>query len=176
MFILHNVKCLYCQHNFDADIEPYVKVGRRYSHAECSEKYAAQQTQEELDKQALDLYIMNLFDTDYVEPRTKALIKTYINTYHYTYAGILKALKYWYEVKKNTTEKSNGSIGIVQYIYNESQKYFLALWNAQQQNKNKDMNEYKPKDVLIKIKSPERKIKKKNKFSILEDEDYGEQE
>lgn len=40
------------------------------------------------------------------------------------YRGQLLALKYFYEVKKNTTKKSNGSIGIIPFIFSESKHYY----------------------------------------------------
>jgi hypothetical protein len=40
-----------------------------------------------------------------------------VEDYHFTYSGILNTLKYWYEIKKNDTSKSNGALGIVPYVY-----------------------------------------------------------
>jgi cytochrome c556 len=40
------------------------------------------------------------------------------------YRGQLLALKYFYEVEKNTIEKSNGSIGIIPFIWQRSKDYY----------------------------------------------------
>lgn len=40
------------------------------------------------------------------------------------YRGQLLTLKYFYEVKKNSIEKSNRSIGIIPWIWNESKLYY----------------------------------------------------
>lgn len=40
------------------------------------------------------------------------------------YKGQLLSLKYFYEVKKNSIKKSNGSIGIISYIFSEAELYY----------------------------------------------------
>jgi len=42
---------------------------------------------------------------------------------------MLKALKYWYEVKKNPLDTNRG-IGIIPYIYNQAKEYYYALYLA----------------------------------------------
>ena len=44
----------------------------------------------------------------------------------YTDKGILRALRFFYEIKGNTTTKANGRIGIVPYVYEEAHLYFEA--------------------------------------------------
>lgn len=44
-----------------------------------------------------------------------------------TYKGIYLSLKYWYDVKKNGIERSNGGIGIVPYIYKEASAYWKQI-------------------------------------------------
>lgn len=40
------------------------------------------------------------------------------------YRGQLLTLKYFYEIKKNKTDKSNGSIGIIPFVYQEAKLYY----------------------------------------------------
>lgn len=40
------------------------------------------------------------------------------------YRGQLLTLKYFYEIKKNSTEKSRGSIGIIPFVYEEAKTYY----------------------------------------------------
>lgn len=40
------------------------------------------------------------------------------------YKGQLLTLKYFYEIKKNSTEKAKGSIGIIPFIYEEAKYYY----------------------------------------------------
>lgn len=129
------------------------------------------QTQEQKDKEALEQYIMTLFNTKYVEPRVQKQIAKYIEEYNYTYSGMLKALKYFYEIKGNSIEKSNGGIGILPYIYQNAYNYWYAVWLAQQKNSEKVIQQYIPQVKEIVIPVPEVKIKKRKLFKFLDEEE-----
>lgn len=171
----HYVKCLYCGKTFNRDKEPTIKVnGRRYAHKECSEQHERenpipQKSQEEIDLEALENYIMKLFNETYVNARIRKQLKEYKDKYNYTYSGILKTLIYWYEVKGNSIEKANKGIGIVPYIYEDASKYYYTLYVAKLANENKDIKIYKPKEKVIKISLP--KVKTKKIKLLFEDED-----
>ena len=45
---------------------------------------------------------------------------------------MLLALKYFYEVKKNNTDKSNGSIGIIPWVYEEAINYYKTIASKQE--------------------------------------------
>ena len=63
---------------------------------------------------------------DYVEPRIQKQIKEYIEEYGFTKDGILKALQWWYDVKKNPIgDLKNKTIGIVPYIYDKDVKEYI---------------------------------------------------
>lgn len=167
----HIVKCAICGMSFDANVEPFVKVSsRRYAHQKCSENKEENLSQLEKDKEALDQYIMKLFNITYIDPRIRKQIKQYIEEYHYTYSGILKALVYHYEIKGGDIDKANGALGIVPYVYQKAYNYYYSLWEAQQKNKEKIIEHYIPKVKEIIIPVPERKIKKKKNFSFLDEE------
>lgn len=167
----HIVKCAICGMSFDANAEPFVKVSsRRYAHQKCSENKEENLNQLEKDKEALDQYIMKLFNITYIDPRIRKQIKQYIEEYHYTYSGILKALVYHYEIKGGDIDKANGALGIVPYVYQKAYNYYYSLWEAQQKNKEKIIEHYIPKVKEIIIPVPERKIKKRKNFSFLDEE------
>lgn len=90
-------------------------------------------TKEQRDKEALEAYIKKLFNTEYVPTRAQTQIKGMMNDKDktYTYSGILKSLKYWYEVKHGSIEKANGGVGIVPHIYDDARRYYFAIWQAQ---------------------------------------------
>jgi hypothetical protein len=67
---------------------------------------------------------------EYITPRIRTQIKNYLTNYNYTYSGILKALKYFYEIKGNSTEKANEGIGIVPYCYQDAYNYYFSIWVA----------------------------------------------
>ena len=98
-------------------------------------------------------------------------INQYINEYHYSYSGILKSLTYFYEIKGNSLDKANGGIGIVPYVYKNAYNYYFAIWEAQQKNEGKVIEEYKPKVKEVVIPIPKRKVRKRRLFAFLDEED-----
>ena len=129
----HLVTCLYCGKKVDRDKIPMIKVSaRRYAHPECAEHKEEVQTQEQKDLEALEQYIMKLFDEPFVNARARKQINEYKEKYDYTYSGMLKTLIWWYEVKNNSIEKANGGIGIVPYIYEDANEYFKSIEKSSQ--------------------------------------------
>ena len=114
---------------------------------------------------------MNLFHIDYVSPRIKKQINQYVNDYNFTYSGILKALKYFYEIQEHGIEKANDGIGIVPFVYKAAYNYYYSIWLANNKNKDKDMNECVPEVREIHIPLPQRKIKRKELFSFLDEDE-----
>ena len=117
---------------------------------------------------------MKLFNEDYINARVRKQINQYKEEYNYTYSGMLKALIYFFEIKKNSIEKANGGIGIIPYIYKDAFNYYYAIWEAQQKNEAKLVKMVNPIDEdntwEIKIPVPQRNIKKRNLFSFLDEE------
>ena len=72
---------------FDRDKVPFIQIGRRYAHQECSISETEKQSQIEKDKEELDIYIKNLLKIDYIDARVRKQIKTYVEEYNYTYLG-----------------------------------------------------------------------------------------
>ena len=136
-------------------------------------------TKEERDKEALEVYIKKLFMTQIVPPRAQKQIKQFVEENKYTYSGILKSLKYFYEVKNGSLEKANGGIGIVPYIYDNAYQYYYAIWLAE--NENTKILEQQPSilsipQVEIHITSPKKEPvgRKRTYFSFLDEEVEGE--
>lgn len=169
--VRHLVKCKYCGLQFDANVEPYIKVSaRRYAHKKCFEEHEASKTQEERDEEEFYKYVKTLFQDDYNYITTKKLAQRYIKENHYTYSGMLKSLKWFYEVKHNSLEKANGSIGIIPYIYNQARDYYYALYLAKIANEEKEIINYIPKTKVIKIKSPNVYIQPHKLFKMEDEE------
>jgi hypothetical protein len=167
----HIVTCIYCKHKFDRDKFPYIAVSnRRYAHQECSLTEDQKKLKEVKDREELDEYIKQLFKISYVDARIQKQIKQYVDEYNFTYSGIKKALIYFYEIKGNSIQKSNGGIGIVPYVYKNAYNYYLALWQAQQKNESKVVADYIPNVKEIVIPPPQRKVKKRPLFTFLDEE------
>lgn len=166
----HKCKCKYCEKEFDRDKEPFVQISaRRYAHKSCAEEHEQNKTQEERDQEALEKYIMQLFDEPFVNARIKKQIKEYQEQYGYTYSGMLKTLVWWFEVKGNSIEKANGGIGIIPYVYQNACDYYYSLYLAKLANEEKDVVQYLPQIREIEIESPRVYIKPHRLFS-MEDE------
>lgn len=114
-----------------------------------------------------------MFNVDYVSPRIQRQIKEYTNgAYKYTYSGILRTLKYFYEIKHNTIDPTMDTIGIVPWIYQEAYRYYYAIWAAKQINEGR--TQVQQARVEVTIPSPERKPAKKKKFKFLDEENVDE--
>ena len=146
----HWVTCVYCNERFD-------------------------RAKEEKDKEALEQYIMKMFNEEFVNPRVRKQINEFKDKYNYTYSGILKALVYFFEVKGNSIEKAKGGIGIVPYVYNDAYNYYYNIWLANQKNE----EILKPEQMIIEVREvhipvPQRKVKKRKLFTFLDEEEVEE--
>ena len=155
----HNtVLCKYC--GKEMDIKTAVKITTGcYAHAECISELT--------DSEKLDQYIMQIYETNYVPPGIKKQINQFVKDYRFSYTGILKSLKYFYEVQKKPFDKKMQSIGIVPYVYQNAYNYYYTLWLASQQDKTAIK---KPTVVNITINRPKRKEMKSKLFTFLEEE------
>lgn len=170
----HRVKCYYCGHTFDRDKEYCVQVPektRRYAHKDCYLKMIATQRADEENKVKLEEYIKNLFGYQTLPDKVTKQIQQYITQNNYTYLGILKALKYFYEIKHGSKEKAFGKIGIVPYVYEDAHNYYLAIWQTKQKNAAVKLEEYVLPTREVHILPPEREPmqKKKSIFIFLEE-------
>lgn len=165
------VKCYYCNEMFNREKEATVRIGnRRYAHAACHEKNGSviDVTVGSESFKELENYIKKIFGKERLDARVYMQIKQFTTANSYTYENILKALKYSVEVKNNPIEKMNGGIGIVPYIYEESLQYYLKLEEKQNRNKDKEINEFIPKEKIVSILNPKRKVKKNDGFDFLD--------
>lgn len=164
---MHMVQCYYCNERFDRDKIPTVKVSaRRYAHAKCANDHEMNLSQEEQDLVQLEQYIMQLFEEPYVNARIRKQINDFQKEYGYSYSGMLKTLIWWYEVRGNSTEKANGGIGIIPYIYNQALQYYFNLYTIQQANGSKNIKEYIPEVKEIEISAPKVAVKPHKLFDI----------
>lgn len=146
---------------------------KRYAHKECFEKA----NEENKDVIALEEYIKEFFGYKELPLKVTRQINQYIKEKGYTYTGILKTLKYFYEVKHGDKEKACGGIGIVPYVYADAADYYYNIWMAQQRNIERmneiyTMNKIEIPVTEVHIKSPERcpMIKRKRRlFTFLEE-------
>lgn len=152
------VKCPGCELRFYREDEPHVRIKNRYWHTECYNREKKEMSQSEQTIKDLESYICELFNTDHVSPRIRKQIATMISQYNFTHSGILGSLKYWFEVKDGSIEKSNGGIGIVPYIYEDASKYYESIFLAHQANKG--VKSIDIEEIVVRIPSPKRNVKR----------------
>lgn len=149
------VNCFYCKEAVDRDCT--VRFEDKNFHEECLKEYQ--------DKREIYKYVARLFKFK-SETRPGPLIISQLKTFkekypHYTYQGILNALIYFFDIKKNSTAKSKESIGIVPYVYDEAQEYFRRLENKKEEIAEVIEKQLAEKPVVLKIKKVEEKKEKK---------------
>lgn len=128
-------KCSFCKKMLNANFSISMYYKGFYYHDECFEAFddSTLKGAEEMfmRKKELVAYIRLLFKTNEISPKINAQIKRLIDS-NYTYEGITKTLEYFYEIKKNSLEKSNNGIGIVPHVYAEARQWFLENYNRKQ--------------------------------------------
>ena len=162
------VKCLYCGEQFDRLSEPNVKIGRRYAHQKCYNAQSSEDLQLQQDKHNFWEYIKEIYGNDYNYVSISKQVESYIKQYNFTYSGMLKSLKWFYEIKHNSKENSNGRVGIIPYIYEDAKKYYYNLYLAQQRNK--DIQNYRLEVKEIVIASPRMFIAPPKLFDLGDEE------
>ena len=166
----HYVKCPKCGETFDRDIIQAVKInGRRYGHAKCypdNNNFVPLVEKKISEEQKIKNYAKSILKEQYVAARVNKQIKDFLAE-GYTASGILKTLIYWYEIKHNDISKAMGGIGIVPYVYKQALDYYYNLYLAEMANIDKDIDEYRPKEIFISIDLP----KKEKEVKLWEDED-----
>lgn len=170
----HMVKCFYCGKSFDANEEPFVKPrANRYAHQSCADVAEKNKTQEEKDKEMLEKYIKDLFGINCISVKISKQIKDFHENKKYSYSGMYKSLKYFYEIKGGSIERANGGIGIIPWIWDEAFRYFQAIWEAQQRNEKIDIQQYIFPVREIHIRPPERQPMKhiRKLFTFLDEEE-----
>ena len=141
------VKCPICEKKFDKDKVPCtIYSSRRYAHKECypmGELYVPNkkvtvpivqpelmETPPEKDPELIKLedYIKKLFKIDKISFLIEQQIKRFHDEYSFTYNGIAKTLKYFFEIKGHSiTEEQVHGIGIVPYVYDDSRNFYLDM-------------------------------------------------
>lgn len=167
----HPVKCYYCGKTFDRDKEEYIQIPnmRRYAHKNCANGETA--SPERKDQIQLEEYVKALFKLDYVHPNVQKQINEYVTQKGFTYSGIYKTLFYYFDVMHNNraTYLNNPTIGIVPYVYPQAKEYFYKLYLSKELNKDKSIDI--PKEVIVKIRAPEREpLRQRNLFTFLDEE------
>lgn len=171
----HLVICTVCGKKFNRDVVQAVKSGaRRYAHYDCFPSGELvplpESSKENPDLIKLKEYINQKYGKTANWALINKQIKVFTTENGYSLSGILKSLVYFYDIKHNSVEQSNGGIGIVPFCYQTAYEYYYSLFIAEHQNEGKDIKEVTSKVREITIPLP--KIEKKKRlFKFLEETD-----
>ena len=155
---MQEVLCYYCKKSDDKVMKDQaVRIDNKNFHPHCAKIYA--------DKKELAETICRIFKLKAPGPRNNAFISKYASE-GMTYKGMTRALMYFYDVQKNSIDKSNGGIGIVPWVYEDANRYYERKENMEKQleeaieySKNNQPQEEKTRKVRVqKIKKTKTNI------------------
>ena len=177
----HPVICSICGKRFDRDKVQAVRTGaRRYAHATCDKEnkdfVPLAENKEDADLTKLKDFINQLYGKEANWAQINRQIKIYTTENNYSYSGILKSLVYFYQVKNNSIDKSNGAIGIVPFVYQDAYNYYYSLFLAQNQNEKKDIKSLVTKVKEVTIPLPKINLPKKLFKFLDNDEEVSDDE
>lgn len=122
------------------------------------------------DRDALWYYIFRLFGQYDEEKPVSDWNITQMHKFRQkgmTYKGQLLTLKYFFEIRKNPIEKAHGSIGIIDWVYDEAANYYMKIEKnqkeigeaiARQLEKDRVEIKYNPSDYIGKKKRKKKEI------------------
>ena len=147
------VKCAGCGMQLDKDMAKRFK-NLNY-HPSCYEKAK--------DRDELSKYICKTFGLKAPGPRNFALMKKF-EEQGMTLKGMLKALRYHYEVKHGQVDKAQERIGIIPYVYEEAQAYYKEIEDKQE--KINAALEKKKEEEVVKVNISNAPKKKKQLLDL----------
>lgn len=120
------VKCVICGEQIDKNEDDFEPYQNRYVHLSCLERKKKDQAIVEQIHAKMSV----LLGATYSKTKIDRTISTFVKK-GYTREGIYNALCYWYDVRGESPEKANGGITIVDYIYEDAEKYYAGKEVAQ---------------------------------------------
>lgn len=158
------VTCGGCGLKFNRSLEEAEFIKSKWYHKGCAiTKH---------EKMELDAYICKLFGLKTAGPMNNILIKKFREQMGYNYNGMLNALKYYYEVKKRSTNRAEERVGIIPYVYQEAQEYYQRIEEQTRRIGDRAV-ETKAEEIQITLCSsePEKKVDNKNELDSLFDDE-----
>lgn len=128
------------------------------------------------DRDALWYYIIRLFGPENDSTPVSAWNLTQMQKFKkqgMPYRGQLLTLKYFYEVKGNSIKRSNRSIGIIPWVYEESRLYYKKIALKQQEISEQIQKQLEQDRIEIKY-NPADYIGKQKKKKLIDLNSIGE--
>lgn len=99
--------CFWCHKALDTTDQNVIampELPNRWVHKGCAAIHPAN------DYEKLMIYVIKLYKLkeNYIPQKLQKQVTQYENEYEFTYSGMQKALRYWYEIKKNPIDNKYG--------------------------------------------------------------------
>ena len=153
-------------------------AAKRYAHKKCAEernvegivtKVEIKKTEEELDLLQLRNYIDEIWNKDADYPAIGRQLQRFTGPeFNFTYKGIHRALRYYYEITHHAINNKYKHLGIIPYVYNKAQEYYGKIEKARKQNEQVGEIEKEIKEIHIPI--PQTTVKKRQLFTFFEED------
>lgn len=168
------VSCRVCKEKFEKNkfiegIDWIMPSKNWYYHKKCYEDWKSATNLDDKDWVGLIYdFLSHDLKVPYDYGACESQRKRFVATNKYTNKGIYFALKYFYDIRKGDWKKSNGGIGIIPHIYEDSVKYWV---NQEYKTKGilisieKQMRERANREV-IKVTKKKKQNKQKSKYSL----------
>lgn len=185
------VHCCVCKEEFNRldpnlieGIDWISPVNRKYYHKKCYDDFAKKkgligeeglemEAEASVWRSAVEDFLQRDLKISINWPKFNQQWKKLVEKDGRTPKGIYFTLKYFYEVERNSTQKSEGGIGIVSWVYEEATEYWgkrnqidKGIVARLEEQIKKDISQ-KPKVIFQQKRKKEQKVD----FSILEEED-----
>lgn len=132
--LINQINELYAQCKNMAQVAKQLNISSTTVKNHLNEENLKVISQQNDDRDALWYYIYKLFGSLDDEKPVSDWNITQMNKFKkqgISYKGQLLTLMYFYEVKKNSTEKANGSIGIIPFVVEEARAYYQKIEDKQ---------------------------------------------
>ena len=176
------VQCRICKEHFDRtklkeNIDWVMPSKNYYYHKSCYDSWIV--NKDDVKAQLADeefiefiyAFLGRELKVSYDYLKCESQRKNFIKGKGFNNKGIYFALKYYYDVKGNSWEKSQGGIGIVPYVYYESREYWQKKVNEDREIINKivaQMQKYANVPIVRINRKPKAKPKKTMHWAEIE--------
>ena len=155
------VTCRYCKQKFDREKEEFENPSpRMFYHKECYQKFLREGEERKANqpidyKEKVREKAKEWLGSDYSPQRINFQIKNYIKD-GWKPEEIYLTLCYWIDIKKSSSDKANGGIGIIGYVKSEALKYY-----KKQESITKEANSIENVEDYISFRDKEREVPSK---------------
>ena len=180
LYLCHECQVRDIDTNILKENEDYIKRGNFYYHKSCYDLREYRKKHPSVKIEANDDFWKDAA-YDYLRFVVKVEVSTlFFKQWHdylnknkdYSAKGLYFALLYFYDIKKGDKDKSNGGIGIIPYVYDESKRYWYERESRQSDivaQIEQQVREAAERKTIVLTKKEVKPRKFEVDFSVLDD-------